>query len=373
MFGKLLTAGLVVASTNHYSMKIVYLYSELGPYNIPVFQCLTKTYRARIHVVHWDHKKLKPYIPATVENVSYYKRSEYSAKEIYRLAKSIDPDIIYISGWMDKEYLPTARRFKKKGIPVVVGFDDQWHGNLRQRLGAIAFPFLYKNYFSHAWVSGPRQYEFAKRLGFENRHIIIDMLSCDYNLFNEAGEALIQKRTRYPRTFFYVGNFSEKKGTDILLKAFKQYRRTFGGDWKLICIGNGEMWHLLENESGIEVIDYMYQREIVNLCARLGVFVLPSRREPWGVVVHEFATAGLPLLLSDSVGAKDTFLIEGYNGISYANNSVAALSRAMFDLSIKSESELLEMGSNSRKLASRITPATSAASFVSIVNCSRIN
>jgi len=347
-------------------MKILYLYSEIGPYNIPVFKCLTQFYGASIHVVHWDHKKLKPYSPPLVENVLYYKRSQYSSEQIYKLAQTIAPDIIYVSGWMDKDYLPTARRFKAHGIPVVSGFDDQWFGNLRQRIGVFAFRLHYKNYFTHAWVSGPRQYEFARHLGFDNRHILFDLYSCDYSLFDEAAKTLIKKRKNYPKSFLYVGNFSIKKGTDILVKSFKEYRRAFNGDWTLICVGNGELRHLLENEPGCEVIDYMNQHELAYLCGRSGVFVLPSRKEAWGVVVHEFATAGLPLLLSENVGAKASFFIEGFNGISYANNSADILSRAMFDLSEKADSLLQKMGENSRKLASRITPATSAASIVSI-------
>lgn len=348
-------------------MRILYLYSEIGPYNIPVFKCLTQSYGASIHVVYWNHKKRKPYVPPPVEGVCYYKRSDYSANQIYKLTQSIDPNIIYIVGWMDKDYLPTVRRFKARGVPVVTGFDDQWLGNLRQRMGVMAFQLYYKKYFTHAWVAGPRQYEFARRLGFDNGHILFDMLTCDHSLFDCAAQTLIEKRVNYPKSFLYVGNFSTIKGTDILVKAFKDYRRAFDGDWSLICVGNGELRHLMENEPGIEVIDYMSQRELTNLCARSGVFVLPSRHEQWGVVVHEFATAGLPLVLSDNVGAKASFFIEGFNGISYVNNSTDALSRAMLVLSKKTDSELWQMGENSRKLASRITPAISAASLVSIV------
>lgn len=348
-------------------MKLLFLYSEIGPYNIPVFKCLTQFHGARVHVISWDHKKLTPFVPPRVENVFYYKRSHYSTEQIYELAQKINPDIIYVSGWMDKGYLPTARRFKAQGIPVVVGFDDQWIGNLGQRLGVIAFRLYFKRFFSYAWVSGPRQYEFARRLGFNNKHILFNLLTCDYKLFDEASKTLANKRESYPKSFLYVGHFSTVKGTDILVEAFRNYRRELKGNWKLICVGTGELYHLVENEPGVEAIDYINQRELAALCARSGVFVLPSRHEQWGVVVHEFATAGLPLILSNNVGAKDTFFIEGFNGISYANNSAAALSRAMLIMSKKSDSELYQMGENSHRLASRITPSISAASLISVL------
>lgn len=349
-------------------MKILYLYSEIGPYNIPVFKCLTQSHGATIHVVHWDHKKLKPFVPPSIEDVSFYKRSQYSPDRIFELAQAIDPDVIYVSGWMDKGYLPTARRFRTRGIPVVAGFDDQWVGNLRQRTGVLAFRLYLWRYFSHAWVAGPRQYEFARRLGFDSRHILYDLLTCDYYLFDEIAETRREMRSSYPRSFLYVGNFRAIKGTDVLVEAYKSYHKTFAGDWTLICVGNGELRHLLASEPGIEVIDYMDQREFAKLCMRAGVFVLPSRHDQWGVVAHEFAAAGLPLLLSDNVGAKATFFIEGFNGISYSGNSANDLSRAMAVFSKKADSELRQMGENSRKLAGRITPATSAANLISVAS-----
>jgi glycosyltransferase involved in cell wall biosynthesis len=44
------------------------------------------------------------------------------------------------------------------------------------------------------------------------------------------------------------------------------------------------------------------------------VFALLSRHEPWGVVVNEAAASGLPLVLSDRVGAAYDLLRDGENG-----------------------------------------------------------
>ena len=45
-----------------------------------------------------------------------------------------------------------------------------------------------------------------------------------------------------------------------------------------------------------------------------GVLVLPSISEKWGVVVHELASIGYPLLLSEACGSVFDLLIEGFNG-----------------------------------------------------------
>lgn len=348
-------------------IKILYLYSELCPYNIPVLKSLVREYGVIIHVVSRDTNRSKPYQPPPIENVHYYKRSDFTSEQILQLAQGIAPDLIYISGWMDKGYLPTARRCKKLGIPVVTGFDDQWIGTLRQRLGVIAFRLYLNRFYSHAWVAGPRQYEFARRLGFAKSAVIFDLLTCDSRVFASAAVALQNKKSGYPRTFLYVGNFRVVKGTDILLKAFTTYRDKLGGDWKLICVGCGDLRPLLANQKNVEVLDFMEQEALGRLCARAGVFILPSRLDQWGVVVHEFAMAGLPLLVSAHVGAKDVFFIEGFNGVSYSDNEPDLLAQGMLAFSKKTDKELYTMGENSRRLASRIDSSISAASLMSVI------
>jgi glycosyltransferase involved in cell wall biosynthesis len=55
------------------------------------------------------------------------------------------------------------------------------------------------------------------------------------------------------------------------------------------------------------------------------VFALLSRHEPWGVVVNEAAASGLPLVLSDRVGAAFDLLEDGRNGaLVPADDPVAA-------------------------------------------------
>ena len=325
-------------------MKILYLYAELMGYQIPILKEYVEQYNAEVHVVHWDNKKLTPYKPPILDNVIYYNRSEYNKDQLKELAKSIEPEIVYISGWQDRGYLAVSYNLRKKGIPVVTGFDDQWRGTLKQCLGAILFPYTLKSFYSHAWVAGPYQFEYASRMGFKKNEIIFNLLSGNTSLFNQGDYHLESKVNNYPKTFLYVGNFRHVKGTDILIKAFEIYREKYKGDWELTCVGNGEMLHLVKDKPKIEVIGFTAQEDLIEIAKRSGVFILPSRVDQWGVVVHEFSSLGMPLILSENVGAKALFLIENFNGISFKNNSSENLAKAMNFISNKLDSELIEMG-----------------------------
>ncbi len=348
-------------------MKILYLYSELVGYQIPVFKVYVTSYSAEVHVISWDKNKLKPFVPVPTPGVHHYKRSEYSTKGLIELSKKIAPDILYISGWMDHGYLKVARYFKKRNIKVITGLDDKWKGSFRQRLGSLFFPFIFRRYFSHAWVAGPYQFEFAKRIGFKNEEIIFDLLSANTDVFNK-GESHELVPEVIPKAFLYVGNFRMVKGFDILIEAFRIYQEEFKGDWSLICVGNGVLGHYMNDNEYIKHLPYSTEEELVEISKHASVFVLPSRNDQWGVVVHEFAALGMPLLLSENVGAKATFFIEGFNGLLFRNNSEVHLAEKMAEFSRMSRDQLIQMSRNSIILSKRIDIKTAAANFMSLLN-----
>ena len=59
------------------------------------------------------------------------------------------------------------------------------------------------------------------------------------------------------------------------------------------------------------------------------VFALLSTHEPWGVVVNEAAACGLPLVLSDRVGAAYDLLRDSENGFLVPAGDVGAAARAL--------------------------------------------
>jgi glycosyltransferase involved in cell wall biosynthesis len=72
--------------------------------------------------------------------------------------------------------------------------------------------------------------------------------------------------------------------------------------------------------------------EVYKHYAAADVLILPSSREPWGLVVNEAMAAGLPVIVSDRVGSA-TDLVEGRGtGIVIPHDDVAALTSAMATL-----------------------------------------
>jgi glycosyltransferase involved in cell wall biosynthesis len=96
------------------------------------------------------------------------------------------------------------------------------------------------------------------------------------------------------------------------------------------------------------------------------VFALLSRHETWGVVVNEAAASGLPLVLSDRVGAAHDLLRNGENGFLVpaddAEAAAAALRRLAGDPDLRAR-----MGARSRELVRGWDYDASADAFVAAV------
>jgi len=355
-------------------MKILYLYTEVMGYNLPIFDRLVSHYSATVDVFHWNENKLTPFVPEVAKGVIFHQRSSFSVQEMTTFATKLNPDVVYISGWQDKGYLSVARKLKSLGVPIVAGLDSQWTGSLRQQVGAQLIRWIYKpRYFSYVWTPGPMQYEYAARIGFKKSEILCNLLSGNSTIFSVSARerALTSAASRH--SFLYVGRFAKTKGIDILIDAYRLYKEKYHGTWSLTCIGNGPMAVDLAKHPDIQVEGFQSQKELSLKAQAAGASILPSRYEPWGVVVHEFATAGLPLILSERVGARPQFLIDGSNGYTFYQDSAQDLAHKMHLLATQTPERLASMGQLSAKLGEHITPDIAAASLMSVASKERVH
>ena len=119
----------------------------------------------------------------------------------------------------------------------------------------------------------------------------------------------------------YAGRLLKHKNVDILIKAvglINRYR-----ELRLIIVGDGpekeNLIALVKNlrlEKKITFLGFFYdQREMLSMLKSSRLFVLPSEREGFGLVVLEANACGIPVLTVDSPGnAARTLIGDGVNG-----------------------------------------------------------
>jgi glycosyltransferase involved in cell wall biosynthesis len=344
---------------------IVFLYTELAGYFVSCVNELSKQDDITIHIIRWPVNKEAPFNFNFGKKVIVYNRPDYNNEQLYILVKTIKPDLLYCSGWIDKGYLFVCKKFVKK-IPVIVGFDNQWKGKLKQHLATILSFYKIHPYFNHAWVPGKPQYEFALRLGFKPKNILTGFYAADVNLFQSFYDKYFPaKEKQFPKKLIYVGRYYQFKGIEDLWNAFIETQQEKESEWELWCLGNGDIAPV--NHPKIKHFGFIQPDQLEQYVAQCGVFVLPSKIEPWGVVVHEFAAAGYPLICSDSVGANSAFLEHGNNGFIFESGNKDSLKEALVRIMNKSDDELVAMGKLSAIKAKEVTPTKWANSLLELL------
>lgn len=347
---------------------IVFLYSEVMPYTLACLKELVQYARVPIHVVNWDYNKLTPYIPESVEGISFYKRSAHSVSDMKQLIDRTDPSILYVVGRMDRGYLEVTRYAKKKKVVTVSGWDNQWEGSIRNHLARLASPFLYKRFFDFIMVAGIWQYEYVRRIGYKRNRIIFDQYSCDFNLFSEAFESRVAKKFPEGKKILFIGRLAESKGILLLQQVFNELVATGYADWKLIIIGNGPLQNQIQETENVSLIRFSDQKVISGMLDDISFFCLPSYKEPWGVVIHEMATAGIPLITSDVCGASTLFVKEAFNGYTFKAGNAFDLRIKLAKLMNTEREERIEMSLRSHSLARHITPEIWARNLLSVLS-----
>jgi glycosyltransferase involved in cell wall biosynthesis len=161
-----------------------------------------------------------------------------------------------------------------------------------------------------------------------------------------------------------AGRLAPEKGFDTVVRAVG----SAGAPLVLLLGGEGALRHELERlaqraHARLTLLGDLSPERLLEAYVAADVFALLSHHEPWGVVVNEAAATGLPLVLSDRVGAAYDLLRDGENGFLVAAGDVRAAADALHRLADDPELRRT-MGARSRELVSAWGYEPSVESFV---------
>lgn len=333
-------------------MRVLFLYTELADYFLKCCEQLATS--DEVFVIRWPVNKEAPFKFSYSEKIKVFDKDKYNLDQLNTLVKEINPDMIVCSGWIDKDYLKITKKYFKK-IPTVLTCDTHWRGSLKQYLAIVLSRFFLLNTFSYAWVPGKPQTTYVKKLGFRSDKISQGFYCCDLQKFNQVYEVQHKyKENDFPKRLLYVGRYYEFKGVTDLWTAFIELQKEEPNAWELWCLGTGDLEQIKHPK--IKHFGFVQPKDLDPILEKAGVFILPSRFEPWGVVVQEYAAAGFPMVVSNAVGAREAFLVEGKNGFSFPPADVTSLKSGLKKIMNLSSKELILMSKASHELAQKISP-----------------
>lgn len=262
------------------------------------------------------------------------------------------PDALLVISWDVGAYRRISRAMRGRTLRVLC-MDNSWLGTAKQWGGRAVAPVVVRPTYDVAFLPGERQAAFARRLGFADDEILWGLYTCDHPTFAAVQE---QRHGDPPSAFLFVGRLVASKGADALAEAYVSYRRSAPKPWPLLVCGTGPMSAGFAGVPGVELLGFIQPPELPGLFARSGCLVTPSRFEPWGVVIHEATSAGLPVICSTACGASTRLVLDGYNGAVVPAGSPTRLAEAMTRMSAETTDHAV-MSRRSSELAAQFTPA----------------
>jgi glycosyltransferase involved in cell wall biosynthesis len=275
----------------------------------------------------------------------------------------IRPDVVVVSGWSTFAAQAAITWCGLKGVPyllVVESHDEGPRSGWRRTVKGTVVPPIVER-AAGLLVTGTLARDSMIARGARSERVRVFANTVDVERFGDQVDRLADSRPDLRRMLgaddddvvvLSVARLAREKGLDTLVRAI-----AVADDPRLILVAAGEGPQrsglvALARDLGVRLVltgDVEWER-IVELYASADVFALLSEREPWAVVVNEAAACGLPLVLSDRVGAAHDLLRDGENGRLVQARDVEAAAIALSELAADPELRRTQ-GARSRELA----------------------
>ncbi|WP_233263073.1 glycosyltransferase family 4 protein [Cognatiluteimonas profundi] len=191
----------------------------------------------------------------------------------------------------------------------------------------------------------------------------------DYSRINALAARVASAPSPNAPRYLYVGRMSPEKSLDSLLYAFAEVVGNCP-DAKLALVGSGPdqlkleaISASLELASSVLFLGSMNTIELAKEYSRATCLVLPSKSEPWGLVVNEALSYGCPVVVSDACGCVPELVIEGITGFAFKVGDVADL-QAKLSAVTMSLSDVSSVANSCLATINRFTPAIAASQII---------
>ncbi len=170
------------------------------------------------------------------------------------------------------------------------------------------------------------------------------------------------------RTFFYSGALSERKGVDVLARAFVRVTAEHAHA-RLILQGNGPLESKLREiltpcAAQVEFSGFRSWQELPQGYARGDIFCLPSRYDGWGLALVEALASGMPAIATDLCGAAVDLIRPGHNGWLTKADDDGSLQQAMREALTLPTEVFAAMQGHARRTAAPLDAAEGAKKFI---------
>lgn len=322
-------------------VRLTMVFPEIAPYRTPMLDRLAERPEVDLTVLYasasvqrrtWSSEpRHRAVVLGGVRVPGLYRilRHDYPVSfGVFRTLRKARPEVVVCSGWSTFAAQATVWWCRANHVPYALlteSNEREARPGWRRVVKELVVPRVVRE-AAEVLVVGRLAREAMVGRGVDPERISVFADTIDVEALAAARERLEPRREELRAevglapddvAVLSVARLVPEKGLDTLTRAVAE-----AGDSRLVLLLAGagrERRRLasLADELGVRLVllpDLPWER-IVERYAVADVFALLSRHEPWGVVVNEAAACGLPLLLSDRVGAAHDLLEDGRNGM----------------------------------------------------------
>lgn len=248
---------------------------------------------------------------------------------LLRTIRKLKPDVLITEGYF--QWTPLVLLYGLIfSIPVYMGYERTLHTERNTGKLKTWQRKLFNRYISGFLVNGQETKKYLESLGVLTSKIHIGGMSADStflrngisSMTNEERETfkLKYQKNKDGLIFLFVGQIVERKGVDLLLKAWKKHHKTHHKDI-LILVGTGNLLDKLhleyDSEPSIYLLGKVEYENIYKFYSIADIFILPTIEDNWSLVIPEAMACGLPVATSIYNGCHPELVHKDENGITF--------------------------------------------------------
>jgi glycosyltransferase involved in cell wall biosynthesis len=246
---------------------------------------------------------------------------------------------IFMAKFTGKKLLVSSDATYIEGSQTSLSENNQklsWKNKLKKRI----FPYFYNHFLDGLVVPSTAAKNFQLSLGVQENKIFVAPYVVDNELIKTIAEQTDQNKLRaewqIPEDALIVvfcAKFLPRKSPEDLLQAFSKV--TVPNSY-LVLVGDGPLKESLEAkvkqlniEEKVRFLGLVKYSELPNVYTASDLLVHPAEWEPYGLIVNEAMICGIPVIVSDRVGAGYDLVQEGVTGYTYPCKDVEALAKLL--------------------------------------------
>lgn len=366
-------------------MKLFILTTVMAPYRIDVFNELGKACDLTVCFEQKkDNERNDNWYKENTKNFKLIKANGWEKSINYiklstiKYLKQEKPDLVIFYEYSTKTAMLLMQYCIVKKIKYLINCDGAFIDTknnikkyikshyIKNAIGCLANGKSAKKYFLYYGAKEKNIY-FHNFSTLHKRDILESPLKIDEK--NKLREELNVSQSK--RIFLCVGNYINRKGYDLIIKAAKEFRKE---NIEFINIGWGdkkEEYQKLIDEYCLDniILENFKDKETLKKYYDLAdIFLFPTREDIWGLVVNEAMARGLPVITTDRCNAGLELVENNINGEIIKTNSYEDLVKAIRKYLEKSDGELYKQGEESIKKIKEYTIENIAKSHIKVLN-----